>query len=85
MALNNNEKQITALLAQKKPEVEYMIRLSSDEPFAKQEITDKSSGLKEELLKEKESHESHISMLTTRLEKISLLISAIEDLQNGNE
>lgn len=85
MALNNHEKQIAAILAQKNPDVEYMIRLSGDEVFARQEIEDKHLSLKEELLKEKESHESHIATLTTRLEKISLLISSIEEIQNGNE
>lgn len=85
MALNNNEKQIAALLAQKNPEVDHMVQLSSDEAFARSEIAAKVDGIKEELIKEKESHESHIASLNTRLEKISLLLSAIEEIQNGNE
>ena len=83
MALNNDEKQITALLAQKNPDTEYLIRLSSDEVFAREEIAAKIVNIKEELLKEKESHESHISMLQTRLVKISSLLSSIEVLENG--
>lgn len=82
MALNSDEKQIAALLAQKNPDVDYMIRLSSDEPFAKEEIAAKKDALKEELLKEKESHESRIHSLQTRLEEITLLLSSIEVIEN---
>ena len=38
----------------------------------------------EELLKEKQSHESHIVTLNARLSKIAVLISAIEDLSNAS-
>jgi hypothetical protein len=84
MALNNDEKQIAALLAQKNPDTEYLIRLSSDEAFAREEISGKMSQVKEELLKEKESHESHMSTLEARLEKIGLLLSSIEVIENAN-
>jgi hypothetical protein len=84
MALTIDEKQIAAILAQKNPDTEYLIRLSSDEPFAREEIAGKMSQIKEELLKEKESHESHIGVLEARLEKISLLLSSIEVIENAS-
>lgn len=87
MALNSDEKQVAALLAKKNPDVDYMIRLSSDESFAKEEIINKKESLKEELLKEellkeKESHEKHIQVLESRLEKVNFLLSSIEVLEN---
>lgn len=82
MALNIDEKQIAAL-ARKNPEAEYMIQLSGDEVFARAEIASKKDALKEELVKEKESHESHIQFLQNRIEKISLLLSSIEVIENA--
>lgn len=77
MALELNEKLIAATLAQRNPEPEYMIRLSGDEVFAREQIAEKKEQLKEDLLKEKNSHETHISHLQSRLEKISTLLQAI--------
>jgi len=84
VALTNDEKQIATLLAQRNPDTEYMIQLSSDEVFAREEIAVKMPFIKEELLKEKESHESHMLTVQARLEKISLLLSSIEVIENAN-
>lgn len=84
MALNIDEKHVAAALARKNPEAEYMIKLSGDEVFAREEIATKKDALKEELLKEKEIHESHIQVLQTRLEKISLLLSSIGVIENAS-
>jgi len=85
MALTDGQKRIGALLAQHNPDSDYMIRLANDNDFAIAEITEKVPGIYADLLKEKESHESHIVTLNARLSKIALLLSDIEDLQNGNE
>lgn len=79
MALELNEKIIAATLAQRNPEPEYMIRLSGDEVFAREQIAEKKEQLKEDLLKEKSSHELHMTHLQSRLEKINLLLEAIGD------
>ena len=79
MALELNEKIIAATLAQRNPEPEYMIRLSGDEVFAREQIAKKKEQLKEDLLKEKSSHELHMTHLQSRLEKINLLLEAIGD------
>ena len=84
MALTDGQKQIGALLAQRNPESDYMIRLANDNDFAIAEITEKVPAIYEELLKEKQSHESHIVTLNARLSKIAVLISAIEDLSNAS-
>lgn len=68
-----------AFLAQRNPEPEYMIRLSGDEVFAREQIAEKKEQLKEDLLKEKSSHELHMTHLQSRLEKINLLLEAIGD------
>jgi len=86
MALTDGQKQLTALLAMKNPDADYIIRLANDSLFAFSELLREVPKLKEELQKEKDSHESHIATLNTRLEKISLLLSGIEEILNyGNE
>ena len=85
MALTDGQKRIGALLAQHNPDSDYMIRLANDNDFAIAEITEKVPALYDELLKEKQSHESHIVTLNDRLSKIAILLSDIEELTNGNE
>ena len=53
--LNESQKQISALLAMKNPDADYMIRLSSDSEFALLELQKASPNMKEELLKEKKA------------------------------
>lgn len=77
MALELHEKLIAATLAQRNPEPDYMIRLSGDEVFAREQIAEKKGQLIEDLLKEKNSHEAHVAHLQSRLEKINTLLEAI--------
>lgn len=84
--LNESQKQIATLLAMKNPDADYMIRLSSDSEFALLELQKAYPNMKEELLKEKESHESHMIHLQSRIEKINVLLSYLEEVINyGNE
>lgn len=86
MALTDGQKQLAALLAIKNPDADYMIKLANDSAFAFAELLNAAPKLKEELSKEKESHESHITSLNTRLAKLSLLLSSLEEIANyGNE
>lgn len=82
MALSESEKKITALLAKRNPNSDYMIRLSFDEPFALSEISENISQLKAEVLKEKESHEKHIQdVLNPRIVELGSLLTAISNIE----
>ncbi len=80
--LTDGQKQLAALLAQKNPDADYMIRLSAEPEFAASELINNAPKIYEDLLKEKQSHESHIENLSVSLEKIGVLLKALEDLQN---
>lgn len=80
MPLSNAQKQILVLLGQRNPDYSYVSELSNDETFALQEISENRGKVHEELLKEKESHERHMIELTKRLDAITMLLTALEEL-----
>lgn len=79
MALNQSQKKIAAYLAQKNfQNSEYLTSLSDNQEFALNEIQNNIVSIKEDLLKEKLSHESHINnVLAPRILKIDDLLLAI--------
>lgn len=83
MALKDFERIIAAQIAQKNPEPDYLIRLSVDNPFAIEEIKIHKEKIKEDLLKEKQSHEDRMNnVLVPRLSKIDSILAAIEEFDN---
>ena len=78
MALKDNERIIAAQIAQQNPDPDFLIRLSVDNEFARDEIRAHKDRIKEQLSKEKLSHEEHInSVLTPRITKIDSVLQAI--------
>lgn len=86
MALNQSQKKVAAYLAQKNfQNSEYLTSLSDNQEFALNEIQNNIVSIKEDLLKEKLSHESHINnVLAPRILKIDDLLLAIQVLENVN-
>lgn len=84
MALTDGQKHLAYLLVQMRHgDAEYAIQIANDTPFAVSELIANAPQIYADLLKEKVSHETHIELLTVRLGKIALLMSTIEELNNG--
>lgn len=85
MTLSQAQKHLAAMLAQRKPDVEYMIQLSENPEFAADEIAENKESLKEALLKEKQNHLSHIEELNMRLEKIENMLGVFVEMVAEND
>lgn len=81
MALTDAQKRLVAILAQRNPDPDYMIQLSDSAEFCFAELSAALPHIKADLLREKNSHESHVSELTVRLAKITTLLAAIAELE----
>ena len=79
MALTDQQRLICAHLVKLNPEENYMILLATNESYALSEIESHKDKVKEDLLNEKNSHLFHINELNGRIEKINVLLDALEE------
>lgn len=78
MALTRKQKRLVAKLGQYNSDPDYVFNLIDDEAFALSEIASNALKIKQDLLKEKSDIEAHIVELNRRVNKIQVLLTALE-------